>query len=273
MQPRVRANSESCVAFHGYSERSRAESACSNQDLDALIHASRIANRVAQALARKRTATTDATAYEKKAKGEEMFEPKRKMWLSRRVVDTLKEWMMSPEHIQYPYPTEAEKKRLCDKTGIDIYQLNNWFTNNRKRLWRPAMESIANENTPNNAPTEQAPISPPMLPSPSRESTISLDSERTQERETAQRKVWKFNAIRQPPMARSMRSQTVDIGQISTEMNMQDILSARKPTIQAAALTSTPLIQARETRSQSYAPYGQLPSLSSLPVAQRAIWQ
>ncbi|RHY43737.1 hypothetical protein DYB38_011710, partial [Aphanomyces astaci] len=51
----------------------------------------------------------------------------------------LKDWMLSPEHVEHPYPTDLEKKQLCDETGLDLCQLNNWFANNRKRLWKPTM--------------------------------------------------------------------------------------------------------------------------------------
>ena len=41
--------------------------------------------------------------------------------------------MMSPEHVEHPYPTEAEKAALQRTTGLTPKQLTNWFTNNRKR--------------------------------------------------------------------------------------------------------------------------------------------
>ncbi|KAF0753870.1 hypothetical protein AaE_005543, partial [Aphanomyces astaci] len=66
----------------------------------------------------------------------------------------LKDWMLSPEHVEHPYPTDLEKKQLCDETGLDLCQLNNWFANNRKRLWKPTMANrskalYTNENIRN----------------------------------------------------------------------------------------------------------------------------
>lgn len=48
----------------------------------------------------------------------------------------LKEWILSPEHFAFPYPTEVEKEMLMEKTGINRKQLKYWFTNARRRLWK-----------------------------------------------------------------------------------------------------------------------------------------
>eukprot|EP00501_MAST-03F_sp_TOSAG23-6_P000806 GSMAST32.ASY1.ANO1.836.1 assembled CDS len=69
-------------------------------------------------------------------------EKRKKSVLPSRCVLILKTWMMSPEHIHHPYPTEEQKLELCHRTGIGLKQLTNWFTNNRKRLWRPHMRQL-----------------------------------------------------------------------------------------------------------------------------------
>lgn len=56
-------------------------------------------------------------------------------------VEYLKNWMMSPEHIAHPYPTEKEKAQIMADTGIEMKQLTNWFVNNRKRYWKPRVEA------------------------------------------------------------------------------------------------------------------------------------
>lgn len=56
-------------------------------------------------------------------------------------VEYLKAWMMSPEHISHPYPTDAEKSKIMADTDIEIKQLTNWFVNNRKRFWKPRIEA------------------------------------------------------------------------------------------------------------------------------------
>lgn len=61
------------------------------------------------------------------------------------VVDYLKKWLMSPEHINHPYPSESEKARMVADTGIEIKRLNNWFVNNRIRFWKPRFEAMQKE--------------------------------------------------------------------------------------------------------------------------------
>jgi hypothetical protein len=61
--------------------------------------------------------------------------------LPNETVEYLKAWMMSPEHIAHPYPTEQEKAHIMADTGIELKQLTNWFVNNRKRYWKPRVEA------------------------------------------------------------------------------------------------------------------------------------
>lgn len=62
--------------------------------------------------------------------------------LSPQVIEYLKTWMMSVEHIQNPYPTEEDKAEIMAATGIDKKQLTCWFSNNRKRFWKPKMDAL-----------------------------------------------------------------------------------------------------------------------------------
>lgn len=57
--------------------------------------------------------------------------------LPAETVEYLKSWMMSPDHVAHPYPTEQEKAAIMADTGIELKQLTNWFVNNRKRYWKP----------------------------------------------------------------------------------------------------------------------------------------
>ena len=61
--------------------------------------------------------------------------------LPTETVEYLKNWMMSPEHINHPYPTEREKAQIMADTGIGVKPLTNWFVNNRKRYWKPRYEA------------------------------------------------------------------------------------------------------------------------------------
>ena len=40
------------------------------------------------------------------------------------------------QHVSHPYPNSQEKVVLSTATGLSVKQINCWFTNNRKRLWR-----------------------------------------------------------------------------------------------------------------------------------------
>lgn len=55
-------------------------------------------------------------------------------------VATLKSWLLSPEHFTHPYPTPQDQVMLMTKTGIDKKQLKNWFTNARRRIWKPMLK-------------------------------------------------------------------------------------------------------------------------------------
>ncbi|KAH1083749.1 hypothetical protein J1N35_023510 [Gossypium stocksii] len=49
---------------------------------------------------------------------------------------TLLDWWNN--HYRWPYPTEEEKLKLSEMTGLDQKQINNWFINQRKRHWKPS---------------------------------------------------------------------------------------------------------------------------------------
>jgi hypothetical protein len=60
-------------------------------------------------------------------------------------VATLKAWLLSPEHFTHPYPTPQDQAMLMQKTGIDKKQLKNWFTNARRRIWKPMLKKQIEE--------------------------------------------------------------------------------------------------------------------------------
>jgi hypothetical protein len=82
-------------------------------------------------------ATVTNTPKKKKSQGRG-----RSNSLPCHVVEYLKNWLMSPEHINHPYPSESEKARMVADTGIEIKRLNNWFVNNRIRFWKPRFEAM-----------------------------------------------------------------------------------------------------------------------------------
>ena len=45
----------------------------------------------------------------------------------------LKQWFN--DHIEHPYPTQREKEALSRSANLSLKQINDWFTNYRKRHW------------------------------------------------------------------------------------------------------------------------------------------
>jgi hypothetical protein len=67
--------------------------------------------------------------------------------LPNGAVETLKAWLLAPEHFTHPYPTPQDQSMLMQKTGIDKKQLKNWFTNARRRIWKPMLKKQIESGT------------------------------------------------------------------------------------------------------------------------------
>ncbi|TYJ29197.1 hypothetical protein E1A91_A06G054600v1 [Gossypium mustelinum] len=64
---------------------------------------------------------------------EEILRKRRAGKLPGDTTSILKAWWQS--HSKWPYPTEEDKARLAQETGLQLKQINNWFINQRKRNW------------------------------------------------------------------------------------------------------------------------------------------
>ena len=71
--------------------------------------------------------------------GAEEARPKKRAQLNPATVAILKQWLLSPEHIDNPYPSPHEMKLLMQRTGLDRNQLKHWFNNARKRILKPML--------------------------------------------------------------------------------------------------------------------------------------
>ncbi|CAN6448034.1 unnamed protein product [Victoria cruziana] len=73
---------------------------------------------------------------------EEILRKRRAGKLPGDTTSLLKAWWQS--HSKWPYPTEDEKARLVQETGLQLKQINNWFINQRKRNWHsnPSSSSV-----------------------------------------------------------------------------------------------------------------------------------
>lgn len=74
--------------------------------------------------------------------------PKKRGKLPEQATGQLKKWIFN--HMSNPYPSEEEKVVLCAQTGLSLSQLNNWFTNARRRLLKKAAKKL---QTPMNSVT------------------------------------------------------------------------------------------------------------------------
>ncbi|XP_008788775.2 homeobox protein knotted-1-like 13 isoform X2 [Phoenix dactylifera] len=64
---------------------------------------------------------------------EEILRKRRAGKLPGDTTSVLKAWWQA--HSKWPYPTEDDKARLVEETGLQLKQINNWFINQRKRNW------------------------------------------------------------------------------------------------------------------------------------------
>lgn len=76
---------------------------------------------------------------------EEILRKRRAGKLPGDTTSTLKAWWQS--HAKWPYPTEEDKARLVQETGLQLKQINNWFINQRKRNWHSNPSSSTSVKT------------------------------------------------------------------------------------------------------------------------------
>ncbi|KAL1224249.1 Homeobox protein knotted-1-like 3 [Cardamine amara subsp. amara] len=82
---------------------------------------------------------------------EEILRKRRAGKLPGDTTSVLKSWWQS--HSKWPYPTEEDKARLVQETGLQLKQINNWFINQRKRNWHsnPSSSTVLKNKRKSNA--------------------------------------------------------------------------------------------------------------------------
>nr|AKC35111.1 knotted-like 4 protein [Primula vulgaris] len=82
---------------------------------------------------------------------EEILRKRRAGKLPGDTTSHLKAWWQS--HSKWPYPTEEDKARLVQETGLQLKQINNWFINQRKRNWHsnPSSSTVVKSKRKSNA--------------------------------------------------------------------------------------------------------------------------
>ncbi|KZV43808.1 homeobox protein knotted-1-like 13 [Dorcoceras hygrometricum] len=76
---------------------------------------------------------------------EEILRKRRAGKLPGDTTSVLKNWWQS--HSKWPYPTEEDKARLVQETGLQLKQINNWFINQRKRNWHSNPSSSTSQKS------------------------------------------------------------------------------------------------------------------------------
>ncbi|XP_030524747.1 homeobox protein knotted-1-like 7 [Rhodamnia argentea] len=71
---------------------------------------------------------------------EEILRKRRAGKLPGDTTSVLKNWWQ--QHSKWPYPTEDDKVKLVEETGLQLKQINNWFINQRKRNWHNNSQSV-----------------------------------------------------------------------------------------------------------------------------------
>ncbi|KAG6579470.1 Homeobox protein knotted-1-like 7, partial [Cucurbita argyrosperma subsp. sororia] len=71
---------------------------------------------------------------------EEILRKRRAGKLPGDTTTVLKNWWQ--QHSKWPYPTEDDKSKLVEETGLQLKQINNWFINQRKRNWHSNTQSV-----------------------------------------------------------------------------------------------------------------------------------
>ncbi|XP_020094469.1 homeobox protein knotted-1-like 3 isoform X1 [Ananas comosus] len=72
---------------------------------------------------------------------EEILRKRRAGKLPGDTTTILKQWWQ--QHSKWPYPTEDDKAKLVEETGLQLKQINNWFINQRKRNWHNNSQSTS----------------------------------------------------------------------------------------------------------------------------------
>jgi hypothetical protein len=55
--------------------------------------------------------------------------------LPKDAVEVLRKWLYA--HFDHPYPSDVDKEDLMKETNLSMTQVNNWFINARRRIWKP----------------------------------------------------------------------------------------------------------------------------------------
>lgn len=170
-------------------------------------------------------------------------------------VATLKAWLLSPEHFTHPYPTPQDQAMLMQKTGIDKKQLKNWFTNARRRIWKPMLKKQIEQGKLTAAGAGVPGLMIPAIPGASVTGTMdnphSVQAMRVHYQQAMQQQ-----GVVQAPQPTTSSVETTFVPTVFTH-------SVSVPMSSAQQFYSTDLGQVSQTQMSSSTSIGTLPQLSS----------
>lgn len=113
---------------HGNIALLQAASVLNAEHRGACLHRATVLKRTS-ALRSKTQSPKSATTINRATPTEDAFQARRRLKL--HYTHVLQNWIEN--HPAHPFPTKSEKIDLCFKASITEKQLNNWFTNYRRR--------------------------------------------------------------------------------------------------------------------------------------------
>lgn len=116
---------------------------------------------------------------------------KRRGNLPEKATSYLRTWLFS--HEIKPYPTEEEKAELVARTGLTLVQINNWFSNARRRILNKkdpgGNTTPTKDDQPTTSPNEPTPVVPLVTPENQTQLGSSLPSANSTESPQAQQSI------------------------------------------------------------------------------------
>ncbi|OAX39883.1 hypothetical protein K503DRAFT_865069 [Rhizopogon vinicolor AM-OR11-026] len=94
--------------------------------------------------------------------------------LPKETTDYLKAWLH--RHSDHPYPSEEEKKQLCNATGLSMSQVSNWMINARRRILAPAHRAAQGPTTSVPYPSSTRTVPPSLLDPVARRASLPAES-------------------------------------------------------------------------------------------------
>ncbi|XP_045587592.1 uncharacterized protein [Procambarus clarkii] len=126
-QPRLQTQQEQQVHSHQHKEQSGGLAVQSQ-----MYGADEAFQQLEEMLVSVSPIPSSCLGYDSSSASPSLPEPRRRQYYSKEVIRVLSSWLLAHQHD--PYPNEDQKQLLVQQTGLAVQQINQWFTNARRRL-------------------------------------------------------------------------------------------------------------------------------------------